>query len=72
MGKTLLFIIESLKNEYVTFSRSCQLVVPSLPIINKTAFKHKHKTRFLGVIIDESPNWTGHFQISKLIYWNNV
>ena len=37
-------------------------------IIEKTAIERKHEARFLGVIIDESLNWTRHIQtvLSKM------
>ena len=48
------------KTKYMVFSRSRNTDLPSPLIIEKTAIKRESETRFLGVIIDESLNWTKH------------
>ena len=50
------------------FSRSNRIDLPTPLIICKTAIERKHDARFLGVIIDESLNWTRHIRtvISKM------
>ena len=56
------------KTKYMIFSRSRQIDLPSPLIISKTVIERKFEARFLGVIIDESLNWSRHIQtvLSKM------
>ena len=56
------------KTKYMIFSRSRLIDLPSPLIICETAIERKHEARFLGVIIDESLNWSRHIQtvLSKM------
>ena len=42
------------------FSRSRNIELPEPLIISDTLVEHKRKARFLGVIMDESLNWSSH------------
>ena len=56
------------KTKYMIFSQTKNIDLPSPLIIEKTAIERKSGTRFLGVIIDESLNWTKHINtvLSKM------
>ena len=56
------------KTKYMIFSRSSNTELSSPLVISKTAIERKHEARFLGVIIDESLNWSRHVKtvISKM------
>ena len=55
------------KTKYMIFSKS-KTDLPSPLIISNTLIERKEEARFLGVIIDESLNWTRHIRtvISKM------
>ena len=42
------------------FSRSRNVELPEPLTISETLIEHKHEARFLGVIMDESLNWSCH------------
>ena len=42
------------------FSRSHNIELPEPLIVSETLIEHKHEARFLGVIMDESLNWSCH------------
>ena len=56
------------KTKYMIFSRSRNIELPTPLIISKLPIERKREARFLGVIIDESLNWTSHINtvLSKM------
>ena len=48
------------KTNYMIFSRSHNIELPEPLIVSETLIEHKHEARFLGVIMDESLNWSCH------------
>ena len=56
------------KTKYMIFSRSRQIDLPSPLVICKAAIERKREARFLGVILDETLNWSKHIKtiISKM------
>ena len=48
------------KTKYMIFSRSCIIELPEPLIISDTLVEHKREARFIGVIMDESLNWSSH------------
>ena len=53
------------KTKYMIFSRSRNIELPTPLIISKLPIERKREARFLGVIIDESLNWTSHINRAK-------
>ena len=56
------------KTKYMIFSRTRHTNLPAPLVISNTAIERKSEARFLGVIIDESLNWSRHVKtiISKM------
>ena len=56
------------KTKYMIFSRSRSVDLPDSLIISNTPIERKSEARFLGVIIDESLNWSRHVKtvLSKM------
>ena len=56
------------KTKYMVFSRTRNVDLPMPLIIANAVIERKHEARFLGVIIDESLNWTRHVKtvLSKM------
>ena len=56
------------KTKYMIFSRTRNVELPMPLIISNTAIERKTEARFLGVIIDETLNWTRHVKtvLSKM------
>ena len=50
------------KTKYMIFSRSRNVELPQPLTISETLIERKYETRFLGVIIDESLNWSRHIK----------
>ena len=48
------------KTKYMIFSRSRNIDLPSPIVVDKIRIERKSETKFLGVIIDETLNWTRH------------
>ena len=51
-------LINLKKTKYMIFSRSRNIDLPEPLKISETPIERLHEARFLGVIIDESLNWT--------------
>ena len=50
---------------YMIFSRSRNIELPEPLIISETLIEHKNEARFLGVITDESLNWSCHVKAGQ-------
>ena len=48
------------KTNYMIFSRTKNIELPEPLIISETLIEHKREARFLGVIMDESLDWSRH------------
>ena len=48
------------KTKYMIFSRARNIDLPEPLVISETPIERKHEARFLGVIMDESLNWSKH------------
>ena len=48
------------KTKYMIFSRSRNIELPEPLIMSETLIEHKQEAKFLGVIMDESLNWSKH------------
>ena len=61
-------LLKAKKTKYVIFSRTRNVELPMPLIISNTAIERKTEARFLGVIIDETLNWTRHVKtvLSKM------
>ena len=50
------------KTKYMIFSKTRNTELPKPLMIAETLIEHKHEARFLGVIMDESLNWSQHLK----------
>ena len=54
------------KTQYMIFSRS-NVDLPSPLLILGKLIERKQEARFLGVIVDESLNWSKHIEMSRCV-----